>query len=1055
MVRRLLIVAAVAVFFALATLTSTAQKKKTPLAQNDPIHDPANAVKNLDVHPELQATLFVSEPKITNPTNLDIDHRGRVWICDVKNYRGNKNTRPAGDRILILEDTDGDGVADKVTTFYQGRDIDSAMGICVLGNKVIVSAPSNIFVFTKDDNDKIISKEFLFKNTGNSQHDHSSHAFVFGPDGRLYWNFGNEGHAVHDKNGKPVVDLAGNVVNDKGKPYRQGMVFRCEMDGSNFEVLGHNFRNNYEVAVDSFGTLWQSDNDDDGNRGVRINYVMEYGNFGYTDEMTGAGWQAKRTNMEKEIPLRHWHLNDPGVVPNLLQTGAGSPTGITVYEGNLLPSPLRGRGAGGEGAAPATVLLHCDAGPSILRAYLTNPDGAGYKVDKIIPILDGAKKNPWFRPVDVRTAPDGSIFVTDWYDPGVGGHAQKDIDRGRIFRVAPPGVKYNVPKADFSTIEGNIEALKSPCSATRYLAWTNLHKMGAKAEPALLKMYESKIPHERARALWLLGRIEGKGQKYVDKAIADKDDNIRIVGIRLSRQLKLDPVPVIRQLKELHPDDLQTGGIEKPSRAVLRECAIALRNVSTNDEDATRVWTWLALYHDAKDRWYLEALGIGAEKHWDRFFLAFQDAMGTVPFPSDLDWAKRYRDILWRSRSAAPRINTSSALRAVIGLNEKTPIDELPRLFRAFDFQNDSVEKQTALVKLAFGNYPDPARRAIITSEAIARLKNFDIKNNPKHAEAVNKMLDQARNTSLFVEMVGKFNVAQRYPELLAIAQNQPGEQLGVDAMKLLLERNAKLALPGLTHKDIKAALATVEAIGNSGQVNGNALLLPIIQDDKADLELRRQATRALARNQVGARELIKLAQSKQLPKDLEIAAGSVLSVSTAKDIRVAAEKLFPQPQTKDKKPLPSIPELVKARGNVGNGALVFAKQGTCANCHVVNGQGKEVGPNLSEIGKKLSREAVFESILYPSASISHNFEMYIVETKAGTTANGVLVSKTPAEVSIKGADAIVRTFKTAEVESVVRSPISLMPADLHQGMTTPELVDLVEYLLTLREARK
>ena len=92
---------------------------------------------------------------------------------------------------------------------------------------------------------------------------------------------------------------------------------------------------------------------------------------------------------------------------------------------------------------------------------------------------------------------------------------------------------------------------------------------------------------------------------------------------------------------------------------------------------------------------------------------------------------------------------------------------------------------------------------------------------------------------------------------------------------------------------------------------------------------------------------------------------------------------------------------------------------------------------------------------LYPSASISHNFEMYIVETKAGTTANGVLVSKTPAEVSIKGADAIVRTFKTAEVESVVRSPISLMPADLHQAMTTQELVDLVEYLLTLREAKK
>jgi hypothetical protein len=93
---------------------------------------------------------------------------------------------------------------------------------------------------------------------------------------------------------KPVIDLDGNEVNSHGKPYRMGMVFRCNLDGSEVETLAWNFRNNYEVCVDSFGTVWQSDNDDDGNKGVRINYVMEYGNFGYTDEMTGAGWGAKR-----------------------------------------------------------------------------------------------------------------------------------------------------------------------------------------------------------------------------------------------------------------------------------------------------------------------------------------------------------------------------------------------------------------------------------------------------------------------------------------------------------------------------------------------------------------------------------------------------------------------------------------------------------------------------------------------------------------------------------------------------------------------------------------
>jgi hypothetical protein len=86
--------------------------------------------------------------------------------------------------------------------------------------------------------------------------------------------------------------------------------------------------------------LWQSDNDDDGNRATRINFVMEFGNYGYVDELTGQGWQVERANWEKEIPNRHWHLNDPGVVPTMLITGAGSPTGIMVYEGDLLAQEI-------------------------------------------------------------------------------------------------------------------------------------------------------------------------------------------------------------------------------------------------------------------------------------------------------------------------------------------------------------------------------------------------------------------------------------------------------------------------------------------------------------------------------------------------------------------------------------------------------------------------------------------------------------------------------------------------------------------------------------------
>ena len=89
--------------------------------------------------PGLEASVFASEPLFANPCDMDVDAKGRVWVTEGWNYRASK-LRPEGDRVVILEDTDGDGKADKATTFYQGPEINSALGICVLGNKVIVSS---------------------------------------------------------------------------------------------------------------------------------------------------------------------------------------------------------------------------------------------------------------------------------------------------------------------------------------------------------------------------------------------------------------------------------------------------------------------------------------------------------------------------------------------------------------------------------------------------------------------------------------------------------------------------------------------------------------------------------------------------------------------------------------------------------------------------------------------------------------------------------------------------------------------------------------------------
>ena len=994
-----------------------------------------DALSQLDVHPQLQATLFAAEPVLRNPTNIDVDHRGRVWVCEVVNYRRFRNTdlpeRTEGDRILILSDTDGDGESDRTTTFYQGRDVDSAHGICVLGTpddkgtRALVSAKDQVFFLIDDDGDlKADRKEVLFTGIGGTEHDHGIHAAVFGPDGKLYFNFGNSGQQVKDKNGETIIDLAGNVVDDSMNPYQQGMVFRCNLDGSQFETLGWNFRNNWEVCVDSLGGIWQSDNDDDGNRGTRINYVMEYGNYGYRDEITGAGWRDPRTGWHDEIPKRHWHLNDPGVVPNLLQTGAGSPTGICIYEGDLLPEPFRNQ------------IIHCDAGPNVVRCYPVRQQGAGY-VAESVNVLHGERDN-WFRPSDVCVAPDGSLLVADWYDPGVGGHRMGDVDRGRLFRLTPKDHdnRYAVPSADFSTPDGAVRALQSPNLATRYVAWTAIQAMGADAEKALRKLWRSPDERMRGRALWALSKLDVDDDRKVQlgrEALKDPSANIRMVAYRVSRQLR-DKFDVV----DIH----DVVDLQDPSPAVRREMLIALREL--NIAAVTPVWAELAIQHDGEDRWYLEALGIGAHGRWDECLNQYLSLVrNNVRTPAA-------RDVVWRSRAE----RTPGLLEQIIR-DPETPREELPRYFRSFDFQF-SLEKQDVLEALAFAKVGDAERTAYVNAEAFARLDGFDVEDRPELKASLDGVLDASRGTPQFVKLVSRFRVNDRDEDLLTLIGRQPESQIAVDSIRSLLDRKRlPLLREVLWGDDGELAGSLLAALTTAADGRSVSLLQELMQNADRPITIRRAAVKAVGANLKGAQSLLELAEAGEYDDVLKQTLAGTLHTASWRSIKEPAAKLFPLPAAKDAEPLPPIAELLERKGDVEKGRIVFHSTGTCHTCHVVNGLGREVGPNLSEIGKKLSKQAFFESILFPSAGISHNYEMWTVLTSDGQVIDGLLVSETADQIQLKDAKAIVHSIKATDVDVLKKQDVSLMPADLQKVMSAQDLVDVVEYMTTLKKRRQ
>jgi putative membrane-bound dehydrogenase-like protein len=879
---------------------------------------------------------------------------------------------------------------------------------------VIVSATPNIWIFTDENGDDIPDRqELLFSKTGQPQHDHSAHSFIFGPDGKLYWNFGNTGKAVHDAQGNVVTDLAGNQVVDNGKPYYGGMVFRCNLDGSEFETLAHNFRNNYEVTVDSFGAIWQSDNDDDGNKATRINYVMDYGNYGYVDQLTGAGWRAPRTNLEKTIPEQHWHLNDPGVVPTMLITGAGSPCGIMVYEGDLLPAVFRNQ------------VIHCDPGPNALRAYLASKDGAGYSA-QIENILTAGTDN-WFRPVDVCAAPDGSLYAVDWYDPGVGGHQMGDLERGRLYRIAPEKAKYHVKALDLSSPEKAAAALASPNQATRFKAWQALTKQGKSAAAALEKMAGSENPRMRARAIWALAKLTGDRTKAISLAMADKDADVRCIVIRLARQLNQSPAGYAKPF------------IHDPSPAVRRELALALRFDSSAEMPG--LWAILASQYDGKDRWYLEALGIGAELRWSPCFKAYENLLKAKN-------QQVHFDIAWRARcdEAMPHLGKSL-------LQPNANESQVLRALRSLDFHSDK-SRQNYLGSLVAEAQTraewNPAVELLVV-ESLMRLPDAASKSKqPRIQQAIQHQLATASRDRQ-VQILKSLPVDNASSRLIELASHDPLDNASLAAAESLIDSQEDSWKAQLHKKDNGQAVRLAEAI--SAAKNSTPVLQQLVDITELDSPIRVAIAKGLARTPGGAQKLLKLAQEGKLPGEARFAVGSMLRTHKDEAIKSKAAELFPVPKTKSAVPLPPLAELLKKKGDVVKGSEVYKTTGTCAKCHQLGNEGKNVGPNLSEIGSKLAKEAMYVSILDPSAGISHNYETYSALNDSGQVITGLLISQTDAEVVLRDSEGIDRTLKKAELEEFKKQEKSLMPENLMEALTIDDLVNLVEYMQTLRKA--
>ena len=186
------------------------------------------------------------------------------------------------------------------------------------------------------------------------------------------------------------------------------------------------------------------------------------------------------------------------------------------------------------------------------------------------------------------------------------------------------------------------------------------------------------------------------------------------------------------------------------------------------------------------------------------------------------------------------------------------------------------------------------------------------------------------------------------------------------------------------------------------------------------------------------------------MPMALQAGAASILLNVWRTELRKEAEALLGLAPDKDAEALPPVRSLVASTGNPEHGAAVF--QTHCSSCHQVRDEGIDFGPNLSEIGDKLSKHALYVAILHPDAGISFGYEGEVVTLKDGSQAAGYVANETEEVLELRMIGGLTQRYDAADVASRAPLETSLMPS-LQQAMTRQELVDLVEYLHTLKKA--
>ncbi|MEP3480333.1 MAG: PVC-type heme-binding CxxCH protein [Fuerstiella sp.] len=988
------------------------------------------------------------------------------------------------DRIRLLKDEDQDGVFEKDTVFADGfNDILDGTGAGVLevdGNVFYTCIPK-VWSLTDSDGDGIADRRKALHHGYGIRvafRGHDMHGLVRGPDGRVYFSIGDRGY---------------NVITPEGKRLKKvdtGAVFRCDADGANLEVFAHGLRNPQELAFDNDGNLWTGDNNSDGGDQARWVYIVQDGDTGwrmyFQYEADRGPWNRERMWYPYRIDEQTTAVQPAYIVPPIANLGDG-PSGLTYYPGvglnhrydnHFFMADFRG-GASNSG----------------IRSFSVEPKGATFE-------LTDSHQFIWqILATDIDFAADGGLYATDWVN-GWNGEG-----KGRLYHFSDTNYSKDAIAAQVPTLlASGIKAASDQELATlldhvdrrvRQKVQFEMVKRNLKSELiAIASSEESRIASRQAAwGLWQVGLQDIKDAPMVgewcantidgspnqaDQAVRILTDLARRHGAKaiftseqqatLTASLKKaiigsdrrlagfsavalgtfgrandcsalvdllvvnqDQDPVLRHQATMGLLKLATKSPNSIEPIVNHESAIVRRNAAVLCRRLNDTASLLQLVQDADADVRLEACRALIDEHSSSADTAVMNLSQT---------SLQQPAMLRRCLEAAYRVGTTEAAKivATVAINSKVNPDVQAVAVDLLSTWNSP--KQTNSVN---GMYRElPSRDVLGLDEVVSGV--------------LPQLLAGTKKTrKIAIKMAADLGIESVVPQLSKILDNDQASAADrVASFRALIALTAKpkeLLQKGLKSELEEIRVAALSELSKSQPEIAIPELLTIAQQGAT---VSRQKAISLlggikSKSAVAAQETLfaDLAQDN-LPNSviLELLKAAKASQAGSLTKMVAA---YRQKQQEVGTEVAKWSECLEG-GDVGRGYNVFFGRAaaSCRRCHKVNGDGADVGPDLSAIAKTKDRTYLLEAIVDPNKAIAKGFETTIIIDMNGKTLSGIIRDETDKMIKMVTAQGAILTIAVDDIDERF-SGQSGMPGDLAKNLSRDDLRDLVAYLSTLK----